>query len=178
MQLLYQTFMAPGDDPESFALLKRQLEAMLANRGRSPGQVFGEKLSLVNTSNHYTAQPLTSERLATLNREKMMAFYRQRFSNAADFTFFMVGAFKIDDALPLIAQYVGALPSTGTRTSQFRDLGLHFPGRRTRARRSGARAARADRYQFLRGSAGRPRGTGEGDGGDARPPDRAARHPA
>jgi zinc protease len=142
MQLLYQTFVAPGDDPESFALLKRQLEAMLENRGRSPGQQFGEKLSQVNTSNHYTAQPLTSERLATLDREKMMAFYRQRFSNAADFTFFMVGAFTVEDAMPLLAQYVGALPSTGTRTSQYRDVGIHFPAATERARVEAGREPR------------------------------------
>jgi zinc protease len=142
MQLLYQTFMAPGDDPESFALLKRQLEAMLANRGRSPGQVFGEKVSQVNTSNHYTAQPLTADRLATLDREKMMTFYRQRFSNAADFKFFMVGAFKIEEAIPLLAQYVGALPSTGTRTSQYRDVGIHFPTATERARVEAGREPR------------------------------------
>jgi len=34
----------------------------------------------------------------------MMTFYRQRFSNAADFTFFMVGAFKVDEVVPLLAQ--------------------------------------------------------------------------
>ena len=37
----------------------------------------------------------------------MLAFYRERFANAADFTFFMVGAFKVDDAIPLLARYVG-----------------------------------------------------------------------
>src|SRR5207249_975791 len=90
-------------------------------------QVFGEKVALVNTSNHYTAQPLTADRVATLNREKMLSFYRQRFSNAADFTFFMVGAFKVDEAIPVLATYVGSLPSTGQRTSQVRDVGIHFP---------------------------------------------------
>jgi zinc protease len=124
LQLLYQTFTAPGDDPEAFALLKRQLDSMLANRGRSPGQVFGEKLAQINSSNHYTSQPLTTERLATLDREKMMTFYRQRFANAADFTLFMVGAFKVDEVVPLLAQYVGALPSTGSKSSTFRDVGL------------------------------------------------------
>jgi zinc protease len=127
LQLLYQTFTAPGDDPEAFALLKRQLDAMLANRGRSPSQVFSEKLAQVNSSSHYTAQPLTSERLATLDRAKMMAFYRERFANAADFTFFMVGAFKVDEVAPLLAQYVGSLPSTGSKSSAFRDVGLKFP---------------------------------------------------
>jgi zinc protease len=127
LQLLYQNITAPGNDDESYALLKRQLEAMLANRGRAPGQIFGEKLAQVNTSNHYTAQPLTTERLASLDRPKMLAFYQQRFSNAADFTLFMVGAFSVDEAVPLLAQYVGSLPSTGQSSSRHRDVAIHFP---------------------------------------------------
>ena len=39
----------------------------------------------------------------------------------------MVGAFKLDEALPLVARYVGSLPSTGTRTSKATDVGLKFP---------------------------------------------------
>ena len=74
--------------------MKRQFTARLANRGQSPGQIFGERLAQVNTSNHYTSQPLTTERVAALDRTKMLAFYRDRFGNAADFTFFMVGAFR------------------------------------------------------------------------------------
>ena len=42
LQMLYQTFMAPGDDPDAFTLMKRQLDASMANRGQSPGQVFSE----------------------------------------------------------------------------------------------------------------------------------------
>ena len=142
LQLLYQTFTAPGDDPDAFALLKRQLDAMLANRGREPRQIFSEKLAQVNTSSHYTAQPLTPARLATLDRAKMMAFYRERFSNAADFTFFMVGAFKVEDAVPLLAQYVGALPSSGSKSSNYRDVGLKFPQTTERARVEAGREPR------------------------------------
>ncbi len=127
LQLLHQHIAAPGDDPDAFALMKRQLEAAVANRGQSPGQVFGEKLAAVNTSNHYTAQPLTTEIVAALDRTEMLAFYRERFRNAADFTFFMVGAFTPEVAVPLLAQYVGSLPSTGQRTAEFRDVGIHFP---------------------------------------------------
>src|SRR5262245_23999327 len=53
LQMLYQTFMAPGDDPDAFALMKRQLSSSVANRGQSPGQVFAEKLEEVNTSRHF-----------------------------------------------------------------------------------------------------------------------------
>ena len=133
LQLLYQDFVAPGDDPEQFDVMKRQLQSAIANRGRSPGQVFGEKVEQVNTSNHYTSEPLTAERIGALDRQKMLTFYRQRFSNASDFTFFMVGAFKIEDVLPLIAQYVGALPSTGRPGGDAKDVGIHFPAAPVRA---------------------------------------------
>jgi zinc protease len=127
LQLFHQRFAAPGDDPDAFGLLKRQLDAMVANRGRAPAQVFGEKVSQVNTSNHYTTEPMTAERIATLDREKMVAFYHQLFANAADFSFFMVGAFKTDEVIPLLARYVGSLPSTGQRTLKFKDVNLRFP---------------------------------------------------
>jgi zinc protease len=127
LQLLYEKFTAPGDDPDALTMMKRQLQARVANREQSPMQVFSERLEQVNKSNHFTAQPITPEVVAALDREKMSAFYHARFSNAADFTFFMVGAFKLEEAIPLLAQYVGALPSTGRSTSQFKDLAIRFP---------------------------------------------------
>jgi zinc protease len=134
LQLLYQSFVAPGDDPDAFALMKRQLASSVANRGQSPGQVFAERLDQINTSNHFTSEPLTPERVETIDRAKVIAFYRERFTNAADFTFFMVGAFKPDDVTPLLARYLGALPSTGKKTSDYKDLGIHFPTSIERAR--------------------------------------------
>lgn len=127
LQLLNLSVTVPGDDAQAFALIKRQLEAAYANRDRNPGALFGEKLAEVNSSGHYTARPLTLERIGQLDRAGMVAFYKERFANAADFTFFMVGTFKIDEALPLIARYVGSLPSTGQAASRFRDVGMKFP---------------------------------------------------
>jgi zinc protease len=133
LQLLHLAFTAPGDDPEAFALIKKQLEAAYQNRERNPGLLFGEKIAEVNSSGHYSAAPLTLTRIGALDRAAMMAFYRERFSNAADFTFFMVGAFKVDEALPLVAQYVGGLPSKGARASAFKDMEMRFPSASQRA---------------------------------------------
>lgn len=127
LQLLYARFTQPGDDPEAFELMKRQIGAFVANRLDDPGTVFSDRVEEINASGHYTSKPLTPERVAALDRAKMVAFYKQRFSNAADFTLFMVGAFKVEEALPLIARYVGGLPSTGTPASDFKDVGIRFP---------------------------------------------------
>ena len=129
LQLLYQEFTAPGDDPEAFALMRRQLEAAIANRAAvaRPGvrraPVAGQHLRPL----HVEAADARA-RIASLDRAKMLAFYRARFANAADFTFFMVGAFKVDEALPLLARYVGvAAVDRRSEPSQFKDVGICFP---------------------------------------------------
>src|SRR3954470_19168225 len=129
LQLLYARFTEPGDDPQAFELMKRQLGAFVANRLDDPGTVFSDRLEEINTSNHYTSKPLTPERVNSLDRAKMVQFYKQRFSNAADFTFFIVGAFKVDEAMPLLQRYVGGLPSAGTPSSKFKDVGIAFPSK-------------------------------------------------
>jgi zinc protease len=134
LQLLNIKFTAPGDEADAFALIKRQLESAIVNRLSSPNAVFGDKLGQVLTMGHYTSKPLTVERLGALDRASMVSFYRERFSNAADFTFFMVGAFKVDEALPLLTRYVASLPSTKTATSRYKDVGITFPPAVERAR--------------------------------------------
>src|SRR4029450_13580224 len=97
------------------------------NRERDPNAVYGEKIGEINSSGHYSAKPLTLERIAKLDRAAMASFYKARFSNAADFTFFMVGAFKLDDVLPLVGKYVGSLPSKGAADATFKQMGVKFP---------------------------------------------------
>ena len=75
----------------------------------------------------------------------MIAFYKARFANAADFSFFMVGAFKVDEAIPLLAQYIGSLPSTGKPTSQFKDVANPLSRHRRNRRRWKPDASRAGR---------------------------------
>jgi zinc protease len=134
LQLLYIKFTAPGDDPEAFALIKRQLQAAVVNRLSSPSAVFNDKVAEINTMKHFTSQPLTVERIAALDRAAMVDFYKARFTNAADFTLFVVGTFKTDEVLPLLGRYVGSLPSTGKPTSRYKDLGITFPAASERVR--------------------------------------------
>jgi zinc protease len=134
LQLLYIKFTAPGDDPEAFALIKRQLQAAVVNRLSSPGAVFNDKVAEVNTMKHFTSQPLTVDRIAALDRAAMVAFYKARFTNAADFTLFVVGTFKTDEILPLLGRYVGSLPSTGKPSSRYKDIGVTFPSTSERVR--------------------------------------------
>jgi zinc protease len=129
LQLNYLTFTAPNMTPETFELLKRRLTGSLENRAQNPRAVFGEKVELVNSSNHYSAVDLKAADVPALSLEAMRAFYGARFSNAADFTYFFVGAFSVDEVTPLIERWLASLPSSGKRTSNFRDMGIRFPAR-------------------------------------------------
>jgi zinc protease len=128
LQLNYLSQTAPNMTPEVFELLKRRLGPSLENRDQSPGAVFGEKVDQVNSSNHYSAQALKASDVPNLSLETMRSFYAARFGNAADFTYFFVGAFTEAEITPLLEKWVASLPSTGKKTSAARDMGIRFPG--------------------------------------------------
>jgi zinc protease len=127
LQLNYLAQTAPNMTPEVFELLKRRLSAALQNRDQNPRAVFGEKVGQVNSSNHYSADALDPSDVPSLSIETMRSFYASQFANAADFTYFFVGAFTVDEITPMLEKWVASLPSAGKRTSAARDVGVKFP---------------------------------------------------
>jgi zinc protease len=127
LQLNYLAYTAPNMTPDVLDLLKRRLAASLQNRDQNPRAVFGEKVEQVNTSNHYSATALVPADVPALSLETMRSFYGARFANAADYTYFFVGAFTVDEITPVIEKWLASLPSTGKKTSAARDMGIRFP---------------------------------------------------
>ncbi|HET9702724.1 MAG TPA: insulinase family protein [Vicinamibacterales bacterium] len=127
LQLNYLALTSPNMTPDVLELLKRRLTGALQNRDQNPRAVFGEKVEQVNTSNHYTADELDPSDVADLSLETMRSFYSARFANAADQTYFFVGAFTVDDITPLLEKWVATLPSAGKRSAAARDVGIRFP---------------------------------------------------
>ena len=63
------------------------------------------------------------------NLDKSLAFYKDRFADASDFTFVFVGSFDLATMKPLVERYLGALPST-RRKETWKDVGVrHADGR-------------------------------------------------
>jgi zinc protease len=127
LQQVYLYFTAPNRDAQAFELMKTRMAANLANQAQNPGSVFGERLRSVATMDHYSVRPMHTEDLDHIDADRMRAFYADRFRNAADFTFFFVGAFTVDQVTPLLNTYLASLPSTGRSESKGRDMDVHFP---------------------------------------------------
>ena len=127
LQVLHLGFLKPTEDPDAFAAMKAQINAFLVNRANSPEQVFGDSATAVNTGGFYMARTPSAEQVAAVKLGDALDFYRKRFANAADFTFFFSGNFQTDAILPSLARYLGGLPSTGKRTSNLVAKGPRFP---------------------------------------------------
>src|SRR5207253_8397085 len=58
--------------------------------------------------------------------EKSLAFYKERFADAGDFTFVFVGSFDAATMKPLVERYLGGLPSI-RRQESWKDVGARLP---------------------------------------------------
>ncbi|MBA3560459.1 MAG: insulinase family protein [Gemmatimonadaceae bacterium] len=125
-QLINLYFTQPRQDSSAFLAFKGQVKANIANRGSQPEAVFGDTLQATLTQNHPRAQPLTAETVDSISLAKSMAFYRDRFADASDFTFVFVGNFAVDSIKPHVLTYLGSLPSL-KRKETWRDVGIRYP---------------------------------------------------
>ncbi|MDE2754465.1 MAG: TonB-dependent receptor [Gemmatimonadota bacterium] len=128
LQLIYQRFTAPRMDEPVFQSLKSQIP-VLANLGFLPSMMFLDTLAAYMGQGHprgpqTLAQQIRDKRAAEL--DVAMGFYRDRFADASDFTFYFVGAFDLDGIRPLVETYLGGLPSLG-RTEDWIDHAVDPP---------------------------------------------------
>jgi zinc protease len=126
LQLAYLSFTSPRADAEAFAGWKTRTSELLHNRLARPEAVFSDRLSEVLTSGHPRYRPPTEEMLEEIDLERALAFHRQRFADAAGFTFVVVGSFDVDSLQPLVETWLGGLPALGVEESWL-DVGVERP---------------------------------------------------
>jgi zinc protease len=125
-QLIHLYFTAPRKDETAFRALQAQMGAVLANRGASPVAAFQDTLLVTMAQGHPRARPLDLEAFREIDLDRAFAFYQDRFADAGDFTFVLVGAFEPDEIRPLVEVYLGGLPNL-SRQESWRDLGMAPP---------------------------------------------------
>jgi zinc protease len=125
-QLIYLRFTQPRADQEAFAAYIAQGKTMLANQQRSPEWAFGETLARTLTQDHPRARPMTAEMIDQMNLDKSLAFYKDRFADAGDFTFVFVGSFTPEMMKPLVERYLASLPAIH-RNETWKDVGIRPP---------------------------------------------------
>jgi zinc protease len=125
-QLIYLTFTAPRADPVAFKVLTEQLKITLANRESQPDTIYNRTLDAALSQDHPRAEPLTPSKVDRMDLTKSMAFYKDRFADASDFTFVFVGSIDLPTMKPLVEKYLGGLPSQ-RRNEMVKDIGMRPP---------------------------------------------------
>ena len=121
-QLVYLSFTAPRLDTSAYKAFENQVAPFLANRSSDPDQVFSDTVSWTMSQHNFRARPLSPATFAEVKPESALAFYRNRFADASDFTFAIVGNVDTVALKPLVERYLASLPALH-RTETFRDNG-------------------------------------------------------
>ena len=82
----------------------------LATRLRNPDARFKDHIDAVVWGSHLRQRSWTVADLDAVDAERVEALYRERYANAADFTFAVVGDVKPKALRPLVERWVGSLP--------------------------------------------------------------------
>jgi len=125
-QIVYLMFTMPRADETIFNSLQTRMKAIVKNRSASPMAAFQDTLQNTLTQYHYRSRPLSLGLLDEMNLEKSYAFYKDRFTDAGDFTFVFVGNLDLEKVRPLVRRYLGGLLSIGRKES-WKDVGIDYP---------------------------------------------------
>jgi zinc protease len=125
-QLVYLDFTAPRFDPDAYQAFKAQVDQVIANKGSDPDAVFGDTVSVTMAQHAFRARPLSAATFSEVDPQKALAFYKDRFADASDFTFVIVGNVDTVSLKPLVTKYLASLPSLN-RNETFKDNGITPP---------------------------------------------------
>jgi zinc protease len=127
LQLVHLYFTSPRKDKEAFESYRTRLKQILSNYMSSPQNFYSGEFQKLMSRDHPRAGGIPKpEDLDKINLDRSLQIYKERFSNAGDFTFVFVGSFNEETLKPLLEKYIGSLPSAGKKES-YRDLGIRPP---------------------------------------------------
>ncbi|MEM9596578.1 MAG: insulinase family protein, partial [Acidobacteriota bacterium] len=125
-QLTYLTFTAPRLEDEAYRNFLTRMGTVVEHRSQNPQTVYADEWTRRLFQDHPRRQPLTAESLQRVDGKAAMEIYRDRFADASDFTFLLVGNFDTEAVRPLVETYLGGLPNLG-RDETWRDVGVRRP---------------------------------------------------
>jgi zinc protease len=113
LELLFQTlnrqFTAPALDSAALTMWKN-----FAKYEQRPWSME-DQLNALFTRGDPRLAPVQTDLVDLVSLHDAMAVYHDRFGNAGDFTFFIVGAATPDRVKPMVERYIASLPATDAR---------------------------------------------------------------
>jgi len=129
LQLITLHLTQPRFTEQGLAQYRQSKEESLRNRLSDPDNVYEDAYDRIMYGDHPRSRSWTMDTLEQLDLARSQTFYRERFANAADFHWVIVGNLDLEAMEPLITRYLGALPSAEPREEAGDDGMIRVPGR-------------------------------------------------
>ena len=127
LQLNYLYFTKIRKDESAFNAYMSRMKNMIKPMRSNPQVIFQDTLSkIISLNNPRVIAVPTEAQLDQVNLDRTISIFKDRFADASDFTYLMVGNFKVEDVIPLLEKYIGGLPSIG-RKEMWKDVTPGFP---------------------------------------------------
>ena len=124
-QLTHLYFTSPREDNEAFQSFITKQESVYKNLMSNPDYYFMDYGMKIKMNNHPRRGFPTSEDIQSIDYEKVLEVYRDRFEDASDFTFYFVGNFDEKMLETYATKYLATLPSTN-RKEMWKDVGANY----------------------------------------------------
>lgn len=115
LQLCYLYFTDVSIDEEAYQGIKHRLHSQLSQTMYNPKTIYSDSIGSTIYQGNHMYRTIKPEEVDQLDGERVLGLYRQRFVNAGDYSFSIVGAFNVDEVRPLIRKYLASLPDNGKR---------------------------------------------------------------
>lgn len=96
LQLLYLQFEEPRFDQEAYDALKSRYLTMVTNLAKNPQKAMSDSLQMILTGHSPRTKLVVPELFDEISLAQMEEIHRDRFTDAGDFTWFIVG--NLDEA--------------------------------------------------------------------------------
>ena len=116
LQMVYLTFENPRFDEDAYAVLMENVKNYLIRRSENISEKMNDSLTTtLYGKNHPTERIFNQELVDEMSFEKSKAIYLERFDNAADFEFFIVGDVEKENLKPLLEKYIASLKTSNEK---------------------------------------------------------------
>lgn len=124
LQLTHLTFTAPRRDSAQFAIWQKGAAEDAREWQRLPEVAFEEEMARFTSGGNQRRMRMTESDVGKVDLDRALALYAERFANAADFTFVLVGNIDLATIKPLVERYLGSLPAKKAKPEKARDIGV------------------------------------------------------
>jgi zinc protease len=127
LQLNYLYFTKIRKDDNAFNTFVSRMKNTYKPMRSVPRVIFSDTLSKIVSQNspRVIAIP-TDAQLDQINLDKLINIFKDRFADASDFTYLMIGNFRVEEVIPMLEKYIGSLPSI-KRQETWKDVTPAFP---------------------------------------------------